>query len=158
VKIEIVDEQTIEKVLPLIADYQRFYDVVPDEAKNRAYFSRYLHDHSQGILFVALEDDGSAIGFSTLYFVPSSLSAQTVCTFNDLYLIPSVRERGVALMLGFRALIYARERGHLNVSWLTHPENKIAQRIYEVLPTKRSEWYLYDLSLLGHEFGGPPGE
>jgi predicted GNAT superfamily acetyltransferase len=149
-KIEIVDQTTFDKVLPLIAAYQRFYEMTPDEEKNRKYFSQFLTDHTNGILFAAIDNSGNAVGFSTLYFVPSSLSAQTTCTFNDLYLIPTMREQGVALMLGFRALIYARERGYTKVSWLTHPENKTAQRIYDVLPTQRSEWYLYDLSLLGN--------
>jgi hypothetical protein len=74
-KIVTVDRNTLDEILPLIAAYQRFYECVPNEDKNRAYFARFTEDHSQGILFGAFNDEEEAIGFSTLYFVPSTLSA-----------------------------------------------------------------------------------
>jgi GNAT superfamily N-acetyltransferase len=148
-RIETVTGDTFEKVLSLIADYQRFYGCTPDEAKNRAYFSRFIDDQSQGVQFVALDDDDEACGFATLYFMPSSLSAQTACTFNDLYAVPGQRGQGVALALGFHALRYARDLGFGSVSWLTRPTNAEARRIYDGLLAKRSEWLMYEVSLTG---------
>lgn len=147
VRIEPLDRCNFEQALPLIAAYQRFYEVAPDEARNRAYFERFLGNHEQGVLFVAFEPDGAPVGFATLYFIPSSLSAATVCTFNDLYTVPAVRGRGVGVVLGLHCLIYARDQGYKRVSWLTHPDNKVAQQIYDYTHAKRSEWYEYDINL-----------
>jgi GNAT superfamily N-acetyltransferase len=147
-KVEVVDRSNFEEVLPLIARYQQFYEAPVDEEKNRRYFSQFLADHERGILFLARGDDGSAIGFATLYFIPSSLSAQIACTFNDLYTLPEIRSKGAAIALGVHALLYARERGFKSVSWLTSPSNKIAQKIYAWTNAKRSEWYMYDLPVV----------
>lgn len=147
-QVEIVDRSNFEEVLPLIARYQEFYEVTPDEEKNRRFFSRFLDDHEHGILFLARADDGSPIGFATLYFVPSSLSAQISCSFNDLYTLPGTRSRGVGAALGLKALLYARERGFKVVSWLTQPSNKVAQKIYEWTNASRSEWYMYELPVV----------
>src|SRR5262249_11505258 len=124
------------------------YGVEPDEERNRAYFQRFLDDHSQGILFVIFDEQGQAMGFSTLYFVPSSLSAQTSCTFNDLYTVPGVRGGGTGVTLAAHTLAYAQKRGFKSVSWLTAPSNKIAQQIYDWTNAKRTEWYMYDLPIV----------
>jgi GNAT superfamily N-acetyltransferase len=152
IKIVTVNHSNYEQVLPLIADYQHYYECTPDPEKNRSYFSRFLDDHSQGILFLALDDEGQGIGFSTLYFVPSSLSAQTSCTFNDLYAVPGIRGKGVALSLGFHALRYASEHGYKSAWWLTKPGNKEGQRIYDTIASK-SEWHMYEATLAGHKLG-----
>jgi GNAT superfamily N-acetyltransferase len=151
-RIVTVDRSNFEKVLPLIADYQRFYECKPDEERNRRYFSQFIEDHEQGILFVALSADDEALGFSTLYFVPSSLSAQTSCTFNDLYALPDSRGRGVALALGFHALRYASEHGFKSAWWLTKPDNKDGHRIYDTIAS-RSDWHMYEATLAGHKLG-----
>src|SRR5262249_32270179 len=44
-RIETVTAAHLEKVLPLIADYQRFYRTEPDEERNRVHFSQFLEDH-----------------------------------------------------------------------------------------------------------------
>ena len=38
-KIETVSQATFACVLPLIADYQRFYEMIPDDARNRKFAS-----------------------------------------------------------------------------------------------------------------------
>src|SRR5262245_24390989 len=89
--IETVTTATFEQVLPLIADYQRFYEATPDEARNRAHFGRFLADQSGGIQFVALDDARQALGFATLYFPFSSISAGQYCLMNDLFTVPAAR-------------------------------------------------------------------
>jgi len=147
IHIETVTRDNFEKVLPLIADYQRFYGCAPDTERNRAYFSRFLDDHTTGILFAAFDGDGEILGFATLYFIPSSLSARTACTFNDLYAVPGERGRSVGPGLGFHALRYASDRGYPNASWLTKPDNQTARKIYDNLGASRSEWIMYEATL-----------
>ena len=146
-RIETLNHAHFEAVLPLISAYQRFYGIEPDEEKNRAYFRQFIDDQSHGILFVIFDHEGGAAGFATLYFVPSSLSAQTTCTFNDLYTVPAVRGSGMGVSLGLHALVYARNRGFKKVFWLTSPSNKTAQQIYEYTQAERTEWVMYTLPL-----------
>jgi ribosomal protein S18 acetylase RimI-like enzyme len=144
-RIETVTPATFEQVLPLIADYQRFYEATPDEARNRAHFSKLLDNHDLGIQFVALDDAGQAVGFATIYFPLGSVSARVNCLMNDLYAIPAVRGQGVGRALILHCLAYAREHGFDSIYWQTAQSNARAQRLYDSLPTTRSAWYTYTL-------------
>ena len=143
--IETVSATTFEQVLPLIAEYQRFYEATPDEARNRAHFAQLLDDHNLGIQFVALDDVGQALGFATLYFPLGSVSARVNCLMNDLYTIPDARGQGIGRALIQYCLAYARERGFHSIFWQTAQSNVRAQRLYDSLPTTRSAWYTYTL-------------
>ncbi|HSO00620.1 MAG TPA: GNAT family N-acetyltransferase [Candidatus Nanopelagicales bacterium] len=147
VDIQIVDRTNFEQVLPLIAAYQRYYKMTPDEERNRSFFQRIIDDSTQGVMFVAFDRSGEPVGFATLYFIPSSLSAAMSCTFNDLYTTPAVRGQGVGVVLGLHCLVHARDLGYKKMTWLTLPSNKVAQQIYDYTNATRTEWYSYDLNL-----------
>jgi ribosomal protein S18 acetylase RimI-like enzyme len=144
-QIETVTEQTFERVLPLIADYQRFYKATPDEARNRAHFGRLLSDHDAGIQFVALDEAGQALGFATLYFPLGSVTPGVSCLMNDLFVVPEMRAQGIGRALIRHCLRYAQEHGFRAIRWQTALDNQTAQRLYDSLPTTRSGWYTYTL-------------
>jgi GNAT superfamily N-acetyltransferase len=110
-RIETVTPANFELILPLVAAYQAHFGAEPDEARNRAHFSQFLTDHSRGIQFMALDDDGNALGFATLYFPFSSVRATVDCLMNDLFTLPSARRKGVARALIHRCHQYAKEQG-----------------------------------------------
>jgi ribosomal protein S18 acetylase RimI-like enzyme len=143
--IETVTAATFEQVLPLIADYQRFYEATPDEGRNRAHFAQLLEDHGKGIQFIALDDEGRALGFATLYFPLGSVSARVNCLMNDLYTIPEARGQGIGQALILHCLAYAQDHGFDSIYWQTAQSNARAQRLYDSLPTTRSAWYTYTL-------------
>ena len=143
--IETVTPATFELVLPLIAGYQRFYEAVPDEARNRAHFAQFLDDHSAGVQFIALDEEGRALGFATLYFPLSSVSARVNCLMNDLFTVPEARGKGVGRALILHCLQYAKQRGYPSIYWQTAQSNVTAQRLYDSLKTTRSAWYTYTL-------------
>lgn len=148
-QIQIADVRSFERILPLIGSYQRFYGMETNEERNRAFFRQFLEDHTRGVLFWAAGERGAPLGFATLYFIPSSLSARTVCTFNDLYVVEAERQQGLAILLGRHCLSYALQRGFRSVEWMTKPTNHEARRLYEQLPAQRSDWCVYQLSLEG---------
>jgi GNAT superfamily N-acetyltransferase len=143
--IETVTPATFELVLPLIAAYQRFYEAVPNEGRNRAYFSRFLDDQTNGIQFVALDGDGRALGFATLYFPLGSVSARANCLMNDLFTTPEARGKGIGRALITHCLQYAKDHGFSSIYWQTAQSNTTAQRLYDSLNTTRSAWYTYTL-------------
>jgi GNAT superfamily N-acetyltransferase len=144
-RIETVNGDTFEQVLPLIAAYQRFYQTEPDTERNREHFGQFLTDHSQGIQFVALDEQGQALGFATLYFPLSSVSAGAYCLMNDLFTVPEARGQGVGRALILHCLEYAKQKGFRQISWQTAEDNHRAQRLYNSLPTTHRAWLRYTL-------------
>ena len=144
-QIETVTAETFERVLPLIAAYQRFYKAEPDEARNHAHFGRLLDDHAAGIQFVALDEAGQALGFATLYFPLGSVTPGVACLMNDLFVVPETRGQGIGRALILHCLSYAEAHGFLKIHWQTALDNHTAQRLYDSLPTTRSGWYTYRL-------------
>jgi ribosomal protein S18 acetylase RimI-like enzyme len=144
-QIETVSAQAFERVLPLIADYQRFYKAEPDEARNRVHFGRLLSDPAAGIQFVALDEAGEALGFATLYFPLGSVTPGVSCLMNDLYVVPEARGQGIGRALLLHCLSYAKAHGFPKIHWQTALDNHTAQRLYDSLPTTRSGWYTYRL-------------
>jgi ribosomal protein S18 acetylase RimI-like enzyme len=144
-QIETVTTQTFERVLPLIAAYQRFYKAEPDAGRNRAHFGRLLDDHDSGIQFVALDEAGQALGFATLYFPLGSVTPGVSCLMNDLFVVPEARGQGIGRALILHCLSYANAHGFTKIHWQTALDNHTAQRLYDSLPTTRSGWYTYRL-------------
>ena len=145
VTIASVTLDNLEQVLPLIAAYQRFYKVEPDDARNRIHFGRLATAPSQGAQWMALDDDGVAVGFVTAYRVLSSTLAVERCLLNDLYVLPDVRGRGIGRQLIVHCAEWAVAQGYNGVYWRTAEDNHTAQRLYESLPTTRRTWIDYTL-------------
>ena len=137
----------IERLLPLIAAYQRFYEVEEiDEERNRAFFRRFLSPSEDGLLLGARED-GEFVGYACLYWHFSSLEAAESVLMNDLYVEEAVRGRGVGRGLIEASADVARERGAAHLEWSTAPDNLTAQRLYDSTGAERSQWVEYELGL-----------
>jgi GNAT superfamily N-acetyltransferase len=145
-EISTVDHAGLEDVLGLLAAYQRFYGVEePDEARNRAFFSRFC-DGEAGILLKATVD-GEPVGVATVYWTQDSISAGDVAVLYDLFVAPHARGRGIGRALIGAAAAAARERSLPTLSWMTAVDNHDAQRLYDALGADRSTWHEYVLSL-----------
>lgn len=134
-----------EKLLPLIAAYQRFYEVAEiDEKRNRAFFRRFLAPSGDGLLLGA-RSDGRLVGYACLYWHFSSLEACESVLVNDLFVDESVRGQGVGRALIEATAEVALERGVPFVEWSTAPDNHAAQRLYDSTGAERTEWFSYEL-------------
>ena len=141
--IERVTRANFDEVLPLIKEYQEFYNVgeINDE-KNRKYFSQFLDNHEQGVLHLA-RVEGKAVGFTTIYRGYSSTKAEEVVILNDLYISPAHRRNGYAKALIFNAIEEAKKRGYSRLQWLTARDNEDAQSLYDAIGANKSEWFFY---------------
>jgi GNAT superfamily N-acetyltransferase len=138
-----VDE--LGAVLPLIADYQRFYGVAePDAAHNRSFFARFISPSDVGELIGAFRD-GALVGYGCLYWTFSSVIAKPVVALNDLFVVGEARGGGVGLALIEAARDIARARGAARLQWMTALDNRQAQRLYERTGAARSTWFEYKL-------------
>lgn len=146
-KVEItpIADGEFEQLLPLIAAYQRFYQVEEiDEGRNRAFFRRFLAPSEDGLLLGARRD-GRLVGYACLYWHFSSLEAVESVLMNDLYVTEDARGEGVGRALIEATAEVARERGVPFVEWSTAPDNSTAQRLYDSTGAERSEWVSYEL-------------
>jgi ribosomal protein S18 acetylase RimI-like enzyme len=131
--IERVDTSTFESVLPLIAEYQKFYGQDPDESRNRQFFGELLDDNPHG-LQVAARQGSHVIGFATLYWVRTSPRATTIALVNDLFVHADHRgglEAGVGTALLRAAAREAGDRGFTQLTWETAPGNRSARALYD---------------------------
>jgi GNAT superfamily N-acetyltransferase len=137
----------LERVLPLIAAYQRFYEVDHvDEERNRAFFRRFLAPSEDGMLLGA-RDGEEIVGYACLYWHFSSLVAAETVLMNDLFVGEAARGRGAGRALIETSAAIARERGAAYLEWATAPDNHTAQRLYDSTGAERSEWVQYELGV-----------
>ena len=141
--IEPVSETNLEEVLPLIEQYQAFYQVKDIScAKNRAFFSQFGVDSPNGCLF-AFRQAGSVVGFATVYLSFTSTIAAKVAVMNDLYTCPEYRGKGVGRKLIEHCRVYAAQAGAARLQWVTAPDNETAQKLYDSMETNKSSWCFY---------------
>ena len=137
----------LEALLPLIAAYQRFYEVEEiDAERNRAFFHRFLAPSEDGMLLGA-RGHGELLGYACLYWHFSSLAARETVLMNDLFVTEAARGRGVGRGLIEASAAVTRERGAAGLEWATAPDNHTAQRLYDSTDAVRSTWISYELEL-----------
>lgn len=137
--------EQLDRLLPLIADYQRFYEVEDvDDDRNRAFFARFLSPSEDGMILAA-HDGEELLGYACLYWHFSSLAAKEAVLMNDLFVAAPARGRGVGRALIEAAATIARERGVHCLEWATAPDNERAQRLYDSTGAERSTWIEYEL-------------
>ncbi len=147
VRIEPISARQLEKLLPMIAAYQRFYEVEEiDGERNRAFFSRFLAPSDDGMLLGAWRGE-VPVGYACLYWHFTSLVPAETVLMNDLYVAEAHRGEGIGRALIEASVQVARERGAHHIEWATAPDNKAAQRLYDKTGAERSEWVEYELRL-----------
>ena len=141
-------DEDLVGLLPLIAEYQRFYGAEPDDVRNRAFFARFVAPSDAGALLAAWDAEiDEPLGFATLYWSFSSVRAREVALMNDLFVAEDARGRGIGRALIDAAREAARRRGLHTLSWTTAPDNATAQRLYDRTGAERSTWIEYALEI-----------
>ncbi len=145
VRIEPISASQLETLLPLIAAYQRFYEVEDiDTERNRAFFSRFPAPSDDGMLLGAWRGE-ELVGYACLFWSFTSLVPAETVLMNDLYVAESQRGEGIGRALIEASARVARERGAHHLEWATQPDNKTAQRLYDSTSAERSDWVEYEL-------------
>ena len=141
--IEVVSQNNIEEVLPLIREYQEFYEVsdISDE-KNLEFFSQFGESLHTGCQFLK-RVQGAPVGFATVYFTFASSITSKVGVLNDLYVSPSKRGEGIGRELIEHCKVYAGKMGAARLQWLTAEDNEAAKILYNSIGAKKSLWYFY---------------
>jgi GNAT superfamily N-acetyltransferase len=141
-----VTEADLPDLLPLMRAYCDFYKVAPGDSDLLAMSQALIADpEHEGVQLIARDETNAAIGFATIFWSWSTLSASRIGVMNDLFVAPEARGGGIA-----RALIAAcrercRERGASSLTWQTARDNAPAQALYDGIGARRAEWLDYSL-------------
>jgi GNAT superfamily N-acetyltransferase len=142
--VSVVAEEDLDELLPLVRGYADFYEVSPTDDQllslSRALIADPVHN---GMQFIARDGAGHAIGFATVFWLWSTLSASRVGLMNDLFVAPEARGSGAAEALIDRCRAACRERGASRLTWQTAKDNERAQAVYDRIGGVREEWLDY---------------
>jgi GNAT superfamily N-acetyltransferase len=137
----------LDLVAPLFDAYRQFYRKPADLAlAKRFLFERFQHNES--IIFVALGEDGAALGFVQMFPSFSSGAAARILILNDLFVVPNARRSGVGRLLLRAAADFGRAAGAVRLTLSTELTNKSAQALYESEGWKlQTDFKVYNLPL-----------
>jgi GNAT superfamily N-acetyltransferase len=140
-----VTERDLDDLLPLMRAYCDFYAVAPSDEELLALSRALLADpEREGIQFLARRES-EPVGFATVFWTWSTLSAARLAVMNDLFVAEPARGSGAADALIGACADAARAHGARELSWQTAKDNHRAQAVYERVGAQRSEWLDYVL-------------
>lgn len=137
----------LDAITPLFDAYRQFYREQPDLVLARRFLRERLQRKESTIL-IALDKDGTTVGFAQLYPCFSSEKAMPMFILNDLFVIPASRRLGVGRLLLDAAADFGRKAGAASLTLATAVSNTPAQSLYETAGwTRDTEFYTYNLPL-----------
>jgi GNAT superfamily N-acetyltransferase len=144
-----VTEADLPELLPLMRGYCDFYEVDPSDEDLLAMSWALIADpEREGTQLIARDDDGRPIGFATIFWTWTTLSASRLGVMNDLFVTEEARGTGIAEALIAACADRCRERGITSLDWTTAQDNYRAQRLYDRIGARRDErWLDYSLTV-----------
>lgn len=120
----------LEALVPLFDAYREFYGQTSDAELARTFLSaRVAQDES--VIFIALNEDGRALGFTQLYPTFCSVAAGRIFVLYDLFVVPEGRRFGVGAALLQAAEEFARGEKAVRLELSAALTNKAAQELYD---------------------------
>jgi len=143
-----VTEADLDDLLPLMRGYCDFYEVSPSDEALLALSRNLIAHPDEGVQVIARNDDGTAVGFATIFWTWSTLSAERLGVMNDLFVSEAARGGGHADALIAECTARCRERGATELAWQTAHTNARAQAVYDRVGAKRDDrWLDYSLTV-----------
>ena len=144
VTITVAGEADLDELLPLMRGYCDFYEVAPSDDALLAMARVLIADPElEGVQFIARDGGGKAVGFATVFWLWSTLSASRLGLMNDLFVASEARGSGAAEALIEACRRACRERGATRLTWQTAKDNGRAQALYDRIGGRREEWLDY---------------
>ena len=137
--------QDIDQLAILFAEYRVFYQQLFDPVAAKLFLQERMMNQ-ESMIFIVI-DDGKYAGFTQLYPSFSSVGMRKIWILNDLFVVQSHRQKGIARALINHVLGYSKETGRKKVVLSTAYDNFNAQRLYEKLGFTRSDFYNYEIEV-----------
>ena len=149
VVIATVTEADLDELLPLMRGYCDFYEVAPSDEELLAMARKLIaNPELEGVQLIARDDDGTAVGFATIFWTWQTLSASRLGVMNDLFVAAGARGGGHAEALIAECAERCRAHGATDLAWQTARTNLRAQAVYDrVGATRDDRWLDYSLTV-----------
>ena len=136
-KVILTTSKNLKQLVPLFDGYRVFYKQPSNpEAAQKFLEERFLKNDS--VIFMVLDSNEKALGFTQLYPSFSSVSMQRTYILNDLYVTSEARKKGVGEALMECAKQFARQNGSKGLTLETAVDNP-AQKLYQRLGWKKDK-------------------
>ena len=145
-----VTEADLPELLLLMRGYCDFYEVDPSDDALLAMSRMLIADPElEGVQLIARDDDGRAVGFATIFWTWSTLSASRLAVMNDLFVVADARGGGHADALIAECAERCRARGATELGMADRAsDNTRAQAVYDRVGATRDErWLDYSLGV-----------
>lgn len=128
--------------------YNEFYKRTVADHITKTTFSRFLDDKVRiyGAVAVDSSDDDKVVGFVNWYPHPSTSSVEEVVYLHDLFVDPSIRNKGTGRRLIEHVYEHARGLKAEAVYWHTQYFNHRAQLLYTKV-ANRTDFVMYHKDL-----------
>jgi GNAT superfamily N-acetyltransferase len=141
-------ESDLPALLPLMRAYCDFYEANPtDEGLEAMARAVIAAPEDEAFLLVAEGDPGEVVGFAACAWKWSSLRGARIVVLDDLFVEPDARGHGFADRLIEATAEIAARHGAPVVTWLTAPDNRRAQKVYDRVGGKSEPFLEYELAL-----------
>ena len=127
----------LDQIVPLFDGYRVFYKQASDLDASKNFLEERF-SKSDSVIFIALDSDGTGLGFTQLYPSFSSVSMQRTYILNDLYVISEARKKGVGEALMEAAKQFVIASGSKGLTLETAVDNP-AQKLYQRLGWKKDK-------------------
>jgi GNAT superfamily N-acetyltransferase len=139
-----VGPDDLDHLLPLMRAYCDFYGVSPSDADLVGMSRALIADPArEGVQLIARGDDGRAVGFATVFWTWSTLSASRIAIMNDLFVAEDARGHGLAERLIEVCMRESAQQGIHRLTWQTALDNGRAQAVYDRIGAVREQWLDY---------------
>ena len=128
IQLKQADIEDLEALAILFDSYRVFYKQETDLKGARKFLKKRLENKDSIILLA--QDGNGALGFTQLYPTFSSVSMERSYILNDLYVIPSARNKGIGKMLLNAAQSLVKAKQYKGLALETAVDNP-AQKLYE---------------------------
>ena len=134
----------LDALVPLFDAYRVFYAQPSDPVRARDFLEARLAKNESTVLVA--ERGPSAIGFTQLYPIFSSVRTARTWLLNDLFVAEGARRGGVARALLDAAAAFARAQGAAGLVLETTRDNAPARALYRAAGwhEDQTQWYSLD--------------
>ncbi len=143
-----IDE--IDLVADLFDQYRVFYEQRSDVEASTSFLEDRLN-LNESVIFVALDETDTPLGFTQLYPKYSSARLTKNWILNDLFVHKDHRQKGIGEELIRKAMAYGKETGATFVQLETQKHNHTAQRLYRAIgfeqQTQTDDFLLFKISI-----------
>ena len=136
----------IDDVTSLFNRYRIFYRQESDYNTAKEFIKERL-ERKDSVILLATKDN-KPVGYTQLFPSFSSVSMKRVWILNDLFVIPEMRNKGIAKALINAAKDYAIITKAVRIILATEVTNIVAQKLYETMGYRKfDEFYHYILAI-----------